>query len=902
MDTWNYDWKRFWRPKGGDCHLSPDGFLWDPESSQELSRSLYSHLEPLESLFRFPCLVLLGEPGIGKTETMNRAREVVDQAIREQGHEVFSLDLGSYSSEDRLVHALEDIFEVLVSGNRGLHLFLDSLDECMLRIETVAALLCNELEKYPIDRLFIRIACRTAVWPALLENDLKKLWKKESVGMYEILPLRRKDVEEAAKTRGLCPEKFVNAVLQREVVPLAIKPITLDMLLGIYQEGAELPRSSTDLYHKGCLYLCEERNQSRIASGRRGTLSAEQRMATAAHIAAITTFCNRNAIWRGIQSPDIRNEDATIQDLCGDTKSADGRFLSIEDNTIRETLDTGLFSSRDAERMGWAHQTYAEFLAAEYVHQCGMTLPQIRSLIVHADGKLVPQIHETAAWLAGMMPEVFHDIMKREPEILLRSDVATADVEDRKKLVDALLQGYEKEELLDLMLVAEERSRKLTHPDLTEQLRPYLCDSNRGTMARKAAIEIATVCHLTGLQEILGNIALDNYDVRRLAARAVARIGDNETRKRLRPLASGEAGEDPKDELKGYALSALWPNLMTADELFRVLTPPKQSMFFGAYSMFLNYELPDALRPSDLPVALKWVRKRDEHHKSPFDFERMIGKIMRLAWEHLESPGVINAFAETALYRAKQDQGIFPDHNTSELRTSLTEQDDKRYAILVAVIPFITDPKKDAFYLSYYGSGLLQTRDIPWMIERLHATDSKDHQKVWSELIREVFDWKDRVTLHAVWNACRENPILDDVFAPCFHAVEIHSDRARQLREDYECQKKRRNRFANHRLLEPPPKERVAMQLEGFESGDLRRWHCLIMEMTLKPDSREYKDELDPDMTTLPGWEEADNETRTRILQAARVYLLNGNPETQEWLGTNDIHWSAWDGYKAIRL
>jgi hypothetical protein len=45
-------------------------------------------------------------------------------------------------------------------------LHLDSLDEALLRIETVANLIAIELPNLPVDRLSIRIACRTAVWPA----------------------------------------------------------------------------------------------------------------------------------------------------------------------------------------------------------------------------------------------------------------------------------------------------------------------------------------------------------------------------------------------------------------------------------------------------------------------------------------------------------------------------------------------------------------------------------------------------------------------------------------------------------------------------------------------------------------------------------------------------------------
>jgi hypothetical protein len=89
--------------------------------------------------------------------------------------------------------------------------------------------------------------------------------------------------------------------------------------------------------------------------------------------------------------------------------------------------------------MGWSHQTYAQFLAAWYLVRHRMTLAQMMSLVVHPGDpgkKLVPQLHETVAWLAGMVPDIFTTIIVAEPEVLLRSDVATADEKDRAKLVE----------------------------------------------------------------------------------------------------------------------------------------------------------------------------------------------------------------------------------------------------------------------------------------------------------------------------------------------------------------------------------------------------------------------------------------------------------------------------------
>ena len=60
-----FDWKRFWAPRGSPTNLSDRGFLADPEG--EWSKYLNPDLVTFEHLEKLPCVVLLGEPGIGKS-------------------------------------------------------------------------------------------------------------------------------------------------------------------------------------------------------------------------------------------------------------------------------------------------------------------------------------------------------------------------------------------------------------------------------------------------------------------------------------------------------------------------------------------------------------------------------------------------------------------------------------------------------------------------------------------------------------------------------------------------------------------------------------------------------------------------------------------------------------------
>jgi len=908
MSSQAYDWKRFWCPRTGSINLSDGGYLYDPES--EFGRIYNPDVVPFESLASVPCLALLGEPGIGKTHAMQAERKAIDTKIEKEGDQTLWLDLRSYGSEDRLVRNLFETrtFPSWAKGIHRLHLFLDSLDECLLRIDTLSALLVDEFKRYPTERLYLRIACRTADWPKSLEDGLRQLWGDDAVGVYELTPLRRVDVIEATKANDLAPEAFLGEIDRMEVVPLAIKPVTLDFLLNTYRRNGQLPSTQAELYLQGCRLLCEETSESRRDARLMGAFTAGQRMAVAARIAAVTVFANRYAIWTGVDQGDVPEEDTTIEELSGRNESVDGEQFQVTEAAVREALATGLFSSRGPSRMGWAHQTYAEFLTARYLVEHEMTLTQMMSLIVHPgdpDGKIVPQLHEPTAWLAGMVPAVFRAVMGVDPEVLLRSDVATAEVRDRASLVETLLGLYDEERLLDRDFDIRLRYRKLAHPKLGEQLRPYIRDDNRGIIVRRVAIDIAEACELQTLQDDLGDIALDPRQplpMRVKAAYAVDRIGDDATKAKLKPLATGETGDDPDDELKGCSLRALWPAHMTVEELFGVLTPPKRSNLFGVYRMFLSFELVHHLTPADLPTALKWVEHQGPKPQLPDPFEDLMDAIMWQAWEHLESPGVMEAFAKAALTRLRHHDEIVGGRLAPPFASELSGDDDKRRRVLEETAPLLSDPEKDSTWLVYSRTPLVMSKDVPWMIERFQAAESREIQLVWVQLIQAAFDWRERSQLDAIFVASQNGPILADAFAWLFKAIELGSPEAQKMKQDWLKRREWQERHQGRPLLEPPPAERIAALLDECESGNSAAWWRLNMEMTLEPDSTHYWNELESDLTVLPGWKTADAITRVRIVEAAKRYLLDQDPEANSWLGTDTFHRPAFAGYRALRL
>ena len=909
-----YSWKRFWCPRSGRINLADGGYLCDPQA--EWGNVYNPDLVTFEAISKLPCLVLLGEPGMGKTHAMTAEQAIITTKIQEQGGQVLLRDLRSYSSPEWLARKLFDSAEFTnwLKGTHQLHIFLDSLDECLLRIETLATLLVDEFKEYrdQIQRLHLRIACRTAIWPPVFEDGLKQLWGKDAVGVYELAPLRRKDVREAARAEAIELDGFLEEVQKKNIVSLAIKPVTLKFLLNTYhRHNNQFPANQRlhELYLEGCRCLCEESNESRLASRLKGKLNLEQRLIVAARIATVTIFANRFAVWTGREQDNVPDEDVLLRKICQGSESVSGREFEVTETVVEEVLDTGLFSSRGLNRMGWGHQTYAEFLAAWYLKQHKLHPFQIGNLIVHSDepdSRIIPQLNETVAWLASMETEVFREVMKTDPDVLLQSDISTASEADKTALVESLLELHNQEKLV--YQPGFRLYENLNHSELPDQLHPYICDSTKSIHSRYVAIDIAEACNVQAVQDSLINVALDAkqpYWVRIRAAMVINHVGDEKTKARLKPLAVGEAENDPEDKLKGYALQAVYPDYITTEEVFSSLTQPKAKYIGGSYQEFIARDFGSRLPLSDLPIALRWLEKQPVRHELHYPFRELSDAILLKAWEHLEEQEILELFAQVIFIRLKRYDSIFDYSHKPSFKQLLEENDNKRRQLIEAVIYILPDSEQEPLWLAGYSKYSQLTplkQDFLWLIERLQASNSEHIQKIYAKLIRWKLDWNNADQVSAILIASQSNLVLSSEFSLELEPIKLGSSKAEKAKAEYLKIQEMLTPENRQTLLEPSPRERVLTALSQFENGEIGAWWHLCREMTLMPTSTHYDERFEPDLTALPGWKEAEEATKIRIIAAAKVYIYQGEPETNAWLGTNSFRYSALAGYKALRL
>ena len=910
MTDTTYNWKRYWVPRDGGFSFDSDGFLNPPSKDAQGFAFWKTDIIAFEELLTKPCLVLLGEPGIGKSHAIRDAELRARAAIAGHNAKFLVRDLGSFTTDSFLVEQIFESTEFRSWQESGgeLHVFLDSFDECLFRVDTAASLLADYFGRLSTTQnLFLRIASRTAEWRTGLETALRDKWGKDATGVYELAPLTRSQVTEAAVAHLEDPERFIKGVITSEVVSFAIKPLTLNLLLRVWENNhGALPATQREIYGDGCRELCTDFEKRQTPAFRR-RLTADQRLEVASHIMAALILCNRTAVWTNPRLSGKPTTDISLSELATGVATSRGIPISVTEEALREAIDTGLFTSRGQDRLSWAHQTFGEFLAARYLTQIGLSSQQVGGLLFHwheSEHKLVPQLQEVAAWVASANEDVFRQLTRSQPEVLLRSDVATADVSSRTALVDALLAAHGQDSILGNWWDMRKRYRKLNHPKLVPQLSQCLSNRSLPAQARCEAVSIAEACEVTALCALFVKLALDAKEalsVRQGAAAWIARSGDQAAKKRLRPLALGMVGADPKDELRGAGLKACWPKHLSASELFTSLKESEHH-WSGTYKEFLSSDLVEGLTEADLPTALAWTEsQRELHHTHPDHFSRLIFGILNRSVAHWDKPAVFVPFARALLVRLrKRDFSTWS--NDSPLAETLKARPDLCLKLVETAVPFFADPEEDALRLTRYGLRLLGPRDMPWLVIRLRSANDEETRAGYFQLIRFSFYPEDVECVDVLVEAARDFPVLAEIMSHWLKPVHLASEEARQARE-IQRQTEGNERELAPKLLSPSPADRVVTLLEQFEAGNLEGWWKLCLWLEVKADGNYCERHGHMDVRDLDGWNTASDNTRNRMVAAALLYATGRDSKPEAWFTRkNIIHHPAVAGFRALLL
>lgn len=895
---------RYWAPLDSAVSLDDAGFLHEPGTWFALRR--VEHFQTLPELEEQPCVVLLGESGMGKTVEL-RAEE---DRLRSAGRAVAWRRFASYGRGrvpiERMLEGAD--IDAWRSAGATLHLLLDAIDEAVETPERTADLLAGLLRAQTGDlsRLRLRITGRSAVWTDSMREALRGIWGQTTELVLQ--PLRRSQVERVLAARGLRDApKVVQALVEKGLGPLAARPITLFLLAGqLASDGGALNRWRTAELYKG------EFHRRRYES-LPGDLSPAARLERARGL---------DPMLHTLGAMTVLGDCAAFSDAptLGVERAAQDALLSRGDSEVAyvDALHHGELV-REGELFRWQHPSFAEYHAARWIEgRVGSVEDKLRWLVGEADGSLdaLPApVGSAAGWLAEMDDAVFQRLLDLAPLVLVRCDRAIFDDAKRARLVSALLRqadrvrtgwGGDVWALRDLGGL----------PEVDAVLRACASDVRRPQQERYLALWIAwlgTACSLTDVALSIALARIESAELRRLAIRVLQDHGDAATRRRLLglPELADEGNTGAAVELRRLAVEALWRRTREDEApvgIEQLIEQVKPGASDDRWYEFVTWKLAPCLRDGELAVAVRWAKRElsaEPDRWRSFD-RRMFDAVIERAWEAATQPPVADAMAE--FFLACEDSGDL-------FRAVRGQTEPRDLAAVQAVARAITARSaEDDKRLTFRLETLLARTPWTWCLEQARVDVA--HAVMWAALtlrrVRSLLEgWREPLsaeeyeahtrTLDAFEEACRTCPPLKDVSRWYFEEGVALDEPWVRFEREHQARKRRDEQE------QQDTRSKLASQVQGHfdrleaEPGE-RFWQFAHWIRATPQHGGRYNVEHRKTIQESAWWEAASAQDRARVLEAARRYLEVGPSHAEEWFGQNVWDHRAEAGFLAMLL
>lgn len=546
-----------------------------------------------------PCVLLLGEPGSGKTSEFLHRFSQLDESAQAafmsrwqdwcEGDDIFA----TLNDHDGFIAALEDAQTVWW--------FIDALDEGRIKTEHAFDVIKKGLRELKrrgvLDKLKLRISCRSRDWRPTEANQLKSFFPdvetedgaNSSVVTLQLLPLD----EVAVRTLALeklgtleAVNRFMDALARRHVAPLSGQPLLLAMMLQMFlQDDETLGCDRTSLYEQAVKNLNTEHNSERKDQAPPQTMPA-MRISIAQRLSVHAVFGGKDAI----AVPDIDS---------GSARTLDAACSEATRKEILETLNTGLFTQHASNGFCFLHRSFAEFMAAVALSEQidgGLPLGRILPLFPVEHDVIPGPLRETAAWLAGLDAHFRNWLITHDPITAAQGDTVRYTLKEREELITILAKRFvERSWQRDF-----DRFGDLAR-SVSDNVLRQLLQSGNSMAVRHMAMEMIDAAKVESLYHDLLQVALDSKAksvLRTKAATILASRVPTDYADKLYPLLNLPADQDKDDEISGALLYHLYPSHLTTAQALSAYHIPHNHSFVGFYRYFWEYEFLERKPPS----------------------------------------------------------------------------------------------------------------------------------------------------------------------------------------------------------------------------------------------------------------------------------------------------------------
>jgi hypothetical protein len=373
-----------------------------------------SVVQPLSQLRSEAYVVLLGEPGAGKSTALEY------EAIAEGGEIATCREVMNGSPIGESGTAYLDALDEYRSGDGG--------KDKLMR-------LANAISKSNIRRW--RLTCRAEDWRATADiNAMRRAANNKPIVVAHLLPLSDEEAYLVLASLGESdPERFVGEARNRGAGAFLENPLSLRLLHSVVVSNGVWPTSRYDLFEKATRALVHEYDPERETDPRPG---ADEILSAAAAMSFYLLASGAKALWRSNALPPSLTENEYVA-----THS-----LRLEPRVLEATLDTPLFRSEGNAFMP-LHRTVAEFLAGRFLARRVMgtdetpafPLRRATALITGSDQKAPSELRGLYAWFAAHLqsagdPGGARRLIQRDAAtVLAYGDAAAFDTTGRREIL-----------------------------------------------------------------------------------------------------------------------------------------------------------------------------------------------------------------------------------------------------------------------------------------------------------------------------------------------------------------------------------------------------------------------------------------------------------------------------------
>jgi hypothetical protein len=353
-------------------------------------------------------LVILGEPGAGKTE-------LVRQFAQRSGSPL--INASSIS-----------LFPTMEPQSPPKKVLIDGLDEITAYQDGAGIIKVLESIRHLEKPNFI-LTCRAVDWQAALNTKiiLNKWGRNPIVGT--VLPLNEQEIVDFVNSNGTGQNgvEFIRAAERNDVAELLKNPQNLLLLMKAVESDG-WPNSRSKLYDTACRDLVNEDNEIH-ESLNLNRQSNEKLVAASGFICAQLLLAGKNFVCVDGSHTDFpRVSDLTSEEF--------------SEATLREALSTKAFRPSVNGLIEPCHRTIAEFLGAKWLSKAitNNVSPRRLEALLYSSNYIVPSaLRGLHAWLATLTPSLTHKFIERDPYGVFRyGDPSTLSVVQARHLLASL--------------------------------------------------------------------------------------------------------------------------------------------------------------------------------------------------------------------------------------------------------------------------------------------------------------------------------------------------------------------------------------------------------------------------------------------------------------------------------